>query len=109
MDLDAGFPEICMIIVAFQGLQDRFCRCAFLRNIGQGNIYQSPFVAFHKSGALQSREENFTIHAFAFMIDNSILVGIACSQIRIAGSQAGPDFGADIAAAAVLISIIDQA
>ena len=109
MDLDAGFPEIRMLVVAFQSLQDRFCCCAFLRYIGQGDIYQGPFVAFHKGGALQSREENFTIHAFAFMIDNGILVGIASRQIRIAGSQAGPDFGADIAAAAVLISIIDQA
>ena len=92
VDLDAGFPRnphACRSIPEPSG-------SLLLLRFPQ--VYRTGAISIRvrlslstKGGALQSREENFTIHAFAFMIDNGILVGMASRRIGLP-EPGGPRF-----------------
>ena len=93
-------------VIALHRQADTARDLALLRDIGQADINQLSRVALHKGGALYCGEENFTQHTLARMVDNGILIRVFCGDLRVARSQAGPDFRADKAAAGILVSVV---
>ena len=109
MNLPARFHKLRMAVIALYGLFDCRCGDTLLRYIGKPDVDELSLVALHKRRTLKGRKENFPVHALALVVNDGVLVSVAGSQLRIAGCKTGPDFRADVAAAAVLVGVVNKA
>lgn len=75
---------------------------AIRRNATEGNLNQLAGITFDEGCGFEYGGEQFGVNTFIVMVDTGVRPGEAKEFIGFAGEQAGPDFGTNPGAVAVV-------
>ena len=105
-DFFADTPPVFEFTAPTACIRDKTGEFRLRRNGGDGDVQQIFQILFDEGGGFKSRYKHLGINGFGGMVDLSVQLADAGGELRVSCAQAGPDFGADAAAHALMVVII---